>query len=176
MIPAAIGTQVGGSVIRPASYCGNWALKPTQGALNRGERQGYSQSTVGVHAGSPIDMWRVAIEIAQRAGGDPGTSGSLRPDGRAGGRQAADARRDGDRRLEGRWTPPRCEAFERVLAALREQGVTIVRRGDSPLVESFERGIASMQGGQQRHLRVRESLALREHRGAASRQAERAAR
>src|SRR5688572_9787510 len=52
MVPAAIGTQVGGSVIRPASYCANWALKPTQGALHRGERQGYSQSTIGVHAGS----------------------------------------------------------------------------------------------------------------------------
>ena len=39
MMPAAIGTQVGGSIIRPAGYCGNVALKPTQGAINRGERQ-----------------------------------------------------------------------------------------------------------------------------------------
>src|SRR5262249_34825294 len=31
MVPAAIGTQVGGSIIRPAAYCGNFALKPTQG-------------------------------------------------------------------------------------------------------------------------------------------------
>src|SRR5262249_16003209 len=60
MVPAAIGTQVGGSLIRPASYCGNCALKPTMGALHRGERQGYSQSHVGVHAGSLTDMWRVA--------------------------------------------------------------------------------------------------------------------
>ena len=28
MVPAAIGIQVGGSLIRPASYCGNCALKP----------------------------------------------------------------------------------------------------------------------------------------------------
>jgi Asp-tRNA(Asn)/Glu-tRNA(Gln) amidotransferase A subunit family amidase len=54
MVPAAIGTQVGGSLIRPASYCGNCGLKPTMGALHRGERQGYSQSHVGVHAGSLI--------------------------------------------------------------------------------------------------------------------------
>jgi Asp-tRNA(Asn)/Glu-tRNA(Gln) amidotransferase A subunit family amidase len=27
MVPAAIGTQVGGSIIRPAAYCGNFALK-----------------------------------------------------------------------------------------------------------------------------------------------------
>ena len=72
---AAIGTQVGGSLIRPASYCGNCALKPTMGALHRGERQGYSQSHVGVHAGSLTDMWRVAMEIARRAGGDPGEPG-----------------------------------------------------------------------------------------------------
>ena len=75
MVPAAIGTQVGGSLIRPASYCGNCALKPTMGALHRGERQGYSQSHVGVHAGSLTDMWRVAMEIARRAGGDPGEPG-----------------------------------------------------------------------------------------------------
>jgi len=75
MVPAAIGTQVGGSLIRPASYCGNCAVKPTMGALHRGERQGYSQSHVGVHAGSLTDMWRVAIEIARRAGGDPGHPG-----------------------------------------------------------------------------------------------------
>ena len=31
MLPAAIGSQVGGSIIRPAGYCGNVALKPTQG-------------------------------------------------------------------------------------------------------------------------------------------------
>ena len=36
MLPAALGTQVGGSIIRPAGYCGNVALKPTQGGINRG--------------------------------------------------------------------------------------------------------------------------------------------
>src|SRR5215467_8098550 len=48
MLPAAIGTQVGGSIIRPAAFCGNFALKPTQGAINRGERQATSMSTHGV--------------------------------------------------------------------------------------------------------------------------------
>ncbi len=36
MLPAAIGTQVGGSIIRPAAYCGNVALKPTQGGSTAG--------------------------------------------------------------------------------------------------------------------------------------------
>ena len=76
MLPAAIGTQVGGSIIRPAAYCGNFALKPTQGGINRGERQATSMSTHGVHAGCIEDMWQVAIEIASRAGGDRGCRGS----------------------------------------------------------------------------------------------------
>lgn len=80
MVPAAIGTQVVGSIIRPASYCGNWALKPSQGAINRGERQATSMSTHGVHAGSPEDMWLVAIAIARRAGGDPGKVPLTGPD------------------------------------------------------------------------------------------------
>ncbi|HYC48653.1 MAG TPA: amidase [Burkholderiales bacterium] len=144
MIPAAIGTQVGGSVIRPASYCANWALKPTQGALHRGERQGYSQSTTGVHAGSPVDMWRVAIEIGGRAGGDPGHPGLFGP---ADAPNAVKPQRlivtetAGFEALDAATR----EAFERVLAQLRERDVEIVRRGDSPLVESFERGIANIQ-------------------------------
>lgn len=72
MVPVAIGSQVGGSIIRPAGYCGNVALKPSQGALNRGERMGTSMSTHGPHAASIQDMWQVAMEIALRAGGDRG--------------------------------------------------------------------------------------------------------
>ena len=79
MLPAAIGTQVGGSIIRPAAFCGNVALKPTQGGINRGERQATSMSTHGVHAGCIEDMWHVAIEIAERAGGDRGCLGLFGP-------------------------------------------------------------------------------------------------
>jgi Asp-tRNA(Asn)/Glu-tRNA(Gln) amidotransferase A subunit family amidase len=35
MLPVATGSQVRGSIIRPAGYCGNYALKPTFGALNQ---------------------------------------------------------------------------------------------------------------------------------------------
>jgi Asp-tRNA(Asn)/Glu-tRNA(Gln) amidotransferase A subunit family amidase len=141
MVPAAIGTQVGGSLIRPASYCANCALKPTMGALHRGERQGYSQSHVGVHAGSLDDMWHVAIEIGKRAGGDPGQPGlfggpelspPLRPTRLIVMETAGWAGLDGKTR----------DGFDRILAAVRDTGVEILGRRDDPLIEAFECGIA----------------------------------
>jgi len=140
MVPAAIGTQVGGSLIRPASYCGNCALKPTMGALHRGERQGYSQSHVGVHAGSLADMWRVAMEIARRAGGDPGQPGlfgapelspALQPARLIVMETAGWAGLDAETR----------EGFDRILAVLGDAGVEVLRSTDDPLIEAFERGI-----------------------------------
>lgn len=141
MVPVAIGTQVGGSIIRPASYCGNVALKPSQGGLNRGERQATSQSTHGPHANSIEDMWQVAIEIARRVGGDRGTAGLTGPDApplpvrperlilmETAGWRGLD---DGSR-----------AAFETVMEALRTGGVTVLRRGDHPLIEAFEAAIA----------------------------------
>jgi Asp-tRNA(Asn)/Glu-tRNA(Gln) amidotransferase A subunit family amidase len=141
MVPAAIGTQVGGSIIRPASYCGNVALKPSQGAINRGERQGASQSTAGVHAGCIQDMWQVAIEIAQRVGGDPGHPGLLGP-----ATPPPEQRPDRVIAVEtegwGEIDAASRAAFEAVLERLRGAGVTVLRRGDHPWIEAFEASIA----------------------------------
>jgi Asp-tRNA(Asn)/Glu-tRNA(Gln) amidotransferase A subunit family amidase len=146
MLPAAIGTQVLGSVIRPASFNANWALKPTQGGINRGERQGYSQSTVGIHAGSAQDMWAVAVEIVKRVGGDPGAPGLFFA------REDAPApivpRRLAVLETEG-WPlaePGAVAAFEQALDALRAQGVAILRRGDHPLLEALEQRLTDAMG------------------------------
>lgn len=141
MVPAAIGTQVLGSVIRPAAFCANAALKPTQGAINRGERQGLSQSTAGVHAGCLEDMWTVAVEIANRAGGDPGAPGLF---GDAAPPALAKPLRLAVMETEG-WPlvdPATMAAFEATLDTLRAAGVTILRRADHPALERFERSIA----------------------------------
>jgi len=76
MLSAALGTQVIGSTIRPASYCGCIGFKASVGALNRGgSYDGLSQSATGVLAATLEDAWQVAYEIAARAGGDPGYPG-----------------------------------------------------------------------------------------------------
>ncbi len=140
MVPAAIGTQVVGSVIRPAGFCANYAIKPTMGALNRGERLGLSQSHIGVHAGTLTDMWQVAIEIAKRSGGDPGYPGlfggpNLRHSTRPTRLIVMEAQ--GWPQLDDKTRG----AFEALLGELRRAGIEIIRRGDNPLVEAFEQAI-----------------------------------
>ena len=80
MVSAALGTQVIGSILRPASFCGVVGFKPTIGAINRGgSHDGLSQSAHGPLAASLQDAWLVAREIANRAGGDPGFPGLYGP-------------------------------------------------------------------------------------------------
>ncbi|HKK29505.1 MAG TPA: amidase, partial [Alphaproteobacteria bacterium] len=141
MMPAAVGSQVGGSIIRPAAYCGNVALKPTQGGINRGERQATSMSTHGIHANGLEDMWRTSIEIAKRAGGDRGALGLMGPDV-----PPAAAKPDRLVVIEGEGWPtldePSKEAFAKVLAGLEAAGVELVRRDDDAMVEALEQAIA----------------------------------
>ena len=140
MLPAGIGTQVGGSIIRPAAFCGNIALKPSQGAINRGERQATSMSTHGVHANSIEDMWQVAIEIANRAGGDRGYPGLQGPDTTP---EPARPERLIVLQTEGwpRVEEPTRRAFMGVLDQFSDAGVKLLTREDHPLVESLERSI-----------------------------------
>jgi Asp-tRNA(Asn)/Glu-tRNA(Gln) amidotransferase A subunit family amidase len=144
MVPAALGTQVGGSVIRPASYCGNVALKPTQGGINRGERQATSMSTTGIHAGTIEDMWQVAIEITKRAGGDPGRPGLFGPPTTPAARRPAIL---GVMETEGWGALDEASkaAFEQVVANLRAAGVTVLRRADHPMLDAFETSLFGVQ-------------------------------
>src|SRR5262245_33793506 len=81
MLSAALGTQVIGSVIRPASFCGAYGYKPSVNALNREGCHDYqSQSCTGILAASLEDTWQVAHEIVSRVGGDAGTPGLIGPD------------------------------------------------------------------------------------------------
>ncbi|GHD43041.1 amidase [Thalassobaculum fulvum] len=141
MVPAAIGSQVVGSVIRPAGFCANTAIKPTLGALHRGERQGLSHSHLGVHAGGIEDMWAVAYALARFSGGDPGFPGLYGPEAAP---PAAAPRSLIVVESEG-WAQTddaTLGAFERLLEAVAAAGVTLVRRTDRADVEALEREIA----------------------------------
>ncbi|MFT5390645.1 MAG: Asp-tRNA(Asn)/Glu-tRNA(Gln) amidotransferase A subunit family amidase [Gammaproteobacteria bacterium] len=83
-MPLALGTQTGGSVIRPASYNGVYGLKPTLGLIPRGGvlLQSHTLDTVGTYARSLEDLALVTDAISQP---DPldahsylGSRGSLR--------------------------------------------------------------------------------------------------
>ncbi|MGB8631680.1 MAG: amidase [Xanthobacteraceae bacterium] len=80
IVSAALGTQVIGSVVRPASFCGCIGFKPSVNAINReGSHDYQSQSCTGILAASLQDAWQVAREIVARVGGDAGTAGLQGP-------------------------------------------------------------------------------------------------
>src|SRR5262249_60471053 len=80
MVPAALGTQVIGSIVRPASFCGCIGYKPSVGGINRGGSfDEFSQSCTGVLAASLAETWTVAREISARARRDPGFPGGSGP-------------------------------------------------------------------------------------------------
>jgi Asp-tRNA(Asn)/Glu-tRNA(Gln) amidotransferase A subunit family amidase len=58
MAPLALGTQTGGSVIRPAAFCGVFGCKPSFGAINRSGMKFDAESldTIGVFGRSVEDL------------------------------------------------------------------------------------------------------------------------
>jgi Asp-tRNA(Asn)/Glu-tRNA(Gln) amidotransferase A subunit family amidase len=77
MVPIALGTQTAGSTIRPASYCGAFAIKPTFGAISRVGVKSLAESldTVGLFARSPGDL----SALLQLLTGWPAQSVASRP-------------------------------------------------------------------------------------------------
>lgn len=58
MVPLALGTQTAGSLIRPASFCGTFAFKPTFGSIDRTGVKPLSNrlDTLGYFARAPEDL------------------------------------------------------------------------------------------------------------------------
>jgi Asp-tRNA(Asn)/Glu-tRNA(Gln) amidotransferase A subunit family amidase len=65
-VPLALGTQTGGSTIRPASFCGAYAMKPSWGLVSREGVRFYSVTldTVGWYARSVADLELLAEVFA----------------------------------------------------------------------------------------------------------------
>lgn len=141
-VEAALGTQVIGSAIRPASFCGCFGFKPTVGALNRGgSHDAFSQSCTGVIGGCLEDVWQIAYEISARAGGDPGYRGLYGPEA------APVAKRPSQvimLETQG-WNVaerPARELLEDATARLTAAGIAVVSRRNRADVESVEAAIA----------------------------------
>ncbi|HRY07458.1 MAG TPA: amidase [Hyphomicrobiaceae bacterium] len=73
MIPAALGTQTAGSVLRPASYCGIYGFKPTLGLISRRGvlMQSHTLDTVGVLTRSIEDAALLTDCLATHDPDDP---------------------------------------------------------------------------------------------------------
>ena len=71
MVPLALGSQTGGSTIRPASFCGVYGFKPTHGLIPRHGMFQLSRTMdhVGLFARSIED---IALLLGELVGGDEG--------------------------------------------------------------------------------------------------------
>lgn len=139
MLPAGLGTQTAGSVLRPAAYCGAYGFKPTHGALNMGGIHPISNThdALGTIAGCVEDCWRTAYQIAHHVGGTAPHPGMRGPSA------LGDAVRP--RRLVRLYTDgwaevdeASLEAFERLIQNLKQAGVDIVDREDGDAIANLE--------------------------------------
>jgi Asp-tRNA(Asn)/Glu-tRNA(Gln) amidotransferase A subunit family amidase len=139
MLPIGTGSQVRGSVIRPASICGVIGMKPTFGALNRlgGVDPSPSLNHLGFLSGTLSDLWAAAHQIARLVGGDPGYPIF------AGGSQLPAEHRP--LRLARQYTSgwPRTDeasksAFERFLRELATFGIEVLEPQSDPQLTEYE--------------------------------------
>ena len=139
MVPVALGSQAGGSTIRPASYCGVVGYKPTVGVLSMAgvHTTGPTQDHLGVMASNLDDVWSVARQIADGAD-TPGAralpgSGHTIPTPTPPSRlirlyTAGWAELDADT----------IAAFEAFVERLRAAGVPVTSRDDDPQIADLE--------------------------------------
>jgi Asp-tRNA(Asn)/Glu-tRNA(Gln) amidotransferase A subunit family amidase len=85
MVPLALGTQTNGSVIRPAAFCGVFAIKPSHGLVSRAGVLQLSRRLdhVGAFARSLADLALILDVIAGYDPADPDTRPFASPDFRA---------------------------------------------------------------------------------------------
>jgi Asp-tRNA(Asn)/Glu-tRNA(Gln) amidotransferase A subunit family amidase len=142
MVPAALGTQVIGSIVRPSSFCGCIGYKPSVGGINRGGSfDEFSQSCTGVLAASLAETWTVAREVSARAGGDPGFPGVSGPVELPPARMP---RRIALLETAGwpRVTDEAKGALRRARHTLAAAGIEIADRAGDPAIEAVEGAIA----------------------------------
>ncbi len=139
MVSVATGSQARGSILKPASFCGIYGIKPTRGALNRWGTlwPNKSYDHLGALAVSLDDLWAVTWQIGQVAGGDPGHPGLF---GEPGPPPRRPLRHVAVLRTAG-WeiaTPLARSKFESYLETLQSAGVRVARHTDDADLSAFE--------------------------------------
>jgi Asp-tRNA(Asn)/Glu-tRNA(Gln) amidotransferase A subunit family amidase len=145
MAAFGLGTQTHASTIRPASYCGAYALKASFGALHVGGVTPLTTTLdhLGLFGASLEDLWAGTMVIARRIGGTPPHPGIQGPIG------LPDAHKPKALiRLDMQGWSETSEAtraaFEALVDKVAKAGVKIIdRRGDSQ-VEALEQTLADV--------------------------------
>src|SRR5690606_10319521 len=80
MVPLAIGSQTGGSMLRPASYNGIYGLKPTFGTISRAGMSPFSRRLdhPGRYARAPARIALAAAVVMRKDPADPDMRGHAR--------------------------------------------------------------------------------------------------
>ncbi|MDA0239200.1 MAG: amidase [Proteobacteria bacterium] len=140
MLPVGLGTQVRGSVLRPAAYCGNFGVKPSLGVINLQGIMPFSRGInhLGALAASLEDAWLTLHYISRTGGGEFGH------DCLPGPTEVPDAKSPSKiavlETIAWNDTPAASkQAFDQLLATLRTAGIEIVGRRDEPEVETLEK-------------------------------------
>ena len=139
MASLALGTQTQASTIRPAGYCGAYALKPSIDALHTGgvTPLALTQDHLGVFGASLQDVWAGARAIARYVGGTPPHLGLAGPElAPASQRPRALVRLD----MQG-WAETDADsrqAFEAACARITDAGVGLADRSNHAGVAALE--------------------------------------
>jgi len=145
MTALGLGTQTIASTIRPASYCGIYALKATHGAIHTGGVTPLAPTLdhLTVFGASLEDMWAGAMAMASRMGGmppSPPLQGPLHA-------PAAQPPKTLIRLFMQGWeeTPTSSQqAFETAILKLSRSGIRIVDRESNAAVAALEDAIVAL--------------------------------
>ena len=137
MVPFAIGTQTGGSVLRPASFCGITGFKPTYGLLPTDGVMEYSRSvdTLGFFTHTPQDMLQLWKALGRLQGTDEKVvMGVVEP-------------------LPDGVEPPMVTVVEKAVSRLRSRGFEIRPVAVAPMVDKLiaESRVVSVYEGARVH-------------------------
>ncbi len=166
-VPVALGTQTGGSLIRPASYCGVFAMKPTWSRVSRDGIRLYAPTldTLGWFARSVEDLGLVydalvPDRVARRARRIAGARIALchtpfanraEPSTRQGLEQAAEALVQAGAQVSTLNLPPEFDDIDRVHhVIMRAEGRTAFLpeyRADLPLLNEHFRALVENSDG-----------------------------